>query len=232
LRLLGAFRAIGRLGVAAALCFTASSVCFVSAVVTTTVANASFLAATTPIFAAILAWLMGRERVAGATWAAIALALAGIAIMFAEGLAAGRLLGNLLAIGAALCFAGQLVVLRLGRRVDMLPAMALGGIFTALLTGALAGGDLAVGPRDLPILLLMGTVQLALPLLLFTRGSRHVPAVQLSLLGLLDAVFNPLWVLLAVDEVPGVLTLVGGAIVLAAIAGQALLAARRQPAAP
>lgn len=228
-RTVAAFRAVGWPGVAAGLCFTASSVCFVSAVVTTTVANASFLAATTPLFAAILAWMVGRERVGAATWAAIGLALSGIAVMFADGLAAGHLLGNLLAIGAAVAFAGQLVILRERRRIDMVPAMALGGLFTALLTLAVARGDVAVGAYDLRLLLVMGSVQLALPLLLFTRGSRHVPAVQLSLLVLLDAVFNPLWVLLVVDEVPGFWSLLGGAILLAAIAGQTLLAARRPP---
>jgi drug/metabolite transporter (DMT)-like permease len=191
------------------------------------VANASFLAATTPIYAAILAWIFAHERVSPTTWAAIGLALVGIGLMLAEGLAAGHLLGNLLAIAAAVSFAVQLVILRAKRRIDMLPSMCLGGAMTALLSLLVAGFDVAVTGHDMAILFVMGTVQLGGPLLLFTRGSRHVPAVQLSLLGLLDPVFNPLWVLLVVDEVPSVTSLIGGAIVLSAIAGQSVLDARR-----
>ena len=225
-RVLRAFRAAGWLGVLGGLCFAASSISYISSLITTTVANAAFLGATSPIFAAILGWAVNRERVAGATWAAMALALGGVALMLGEGVAAGRLLGNVLGLVAAVAFACQMVVLRAGRAIDMTPAMCLGASFASL-AGLLMADSLAIPLHDLGITFVMGSIQLAAPLALITFGSRHLPAVQLSLLTLLDAVFNPLWVWWGVGEVPSGLTLIGGAIVFLAIAGEAVLGARR-----
>ena len=53
---------------------------------------------------------------------------------------------------------------------------------------------------------------------MFTLGARHVPAVELALLSMSELVLAPLWVWLAVGEVPSAFTLAGGAIVMTAIA--------------
>ena len=225
-RLVRAFRAAGLLGMLGGLCFAASSICYLFSVTNTTVANTSFLYATTPLFAAILGWLAMRERVRATTWLAMAVAVGGIGLMVAEGIEAGRWLGNVFGLLSAVIFAGQMVIMRIGRRVDMMPSMCLGGGLAAL-AGLVLAQDVAVTPHDLALCLVMGSVQLAAPLALFTLGSRRVPVVQLSLLSLLDAVFNPLWAWLGVGEVPGHLTLLGGAIVLVAIAGDAVSSARR-----
>jgi len=225
-RVVRAFRAAGGLGVLGGLFFAASTICFIFSITSTTVANTAFLSATAPLFAAVLAWIALKERVRAATWIAMAAALLGVALMVVEGVAAGRLSGNLLAVGSALTFAALTVALRGGRRVDMLPSVCLGGAFAALV-GLLFAADLAISVRDLALCVVMGTVQLSAPLVLFIVGSRHLSAVELSLLSLLDVVLSPLWVWLGIGETPSGLTLAGGAIVLTAIVGQALSGARR-----
>lgn len=228
-RVASVFGAAGVLGLLGGLCFAASSICFVFSITTTTVASTVFLTATTPLFAAVLAWPILGERSRPATWIAIAATLAGVGIMMWGGIDNGQRLGNLLALGAAMTFAGLTIVLRRGQHLDMTTAMCIGGVLAAIIGGVLAD-ELAVSLRDLLLCMVMGSLQMAGALFLFVLGARHVSAVEVTLISLLEVVLNPLWTWLGVGEVPSGRTIVGGAIVLAAIIGLTLSGARRKAA--
>ena len=90
--------------------------------------------------------------------------------------------------------------------------------------------SLAVGWQNLGVIVFMGAVQLSLGMILFTRGSRVVPAAELALLALVEPTLGPLWVFLAVGEVPQIGTLVGGAVIMGAIVIQVLFGGRGGPA--
>ena len=93
-----------------------------------------------------------------------------------------------------------------------------------------AFGNLAISAHDLRIVLLMGAVQLALPIALYVYAARHVPAMQLSLISLLDVVFNPLWAWIGVGEVPERNALIGGTVIVGAVLLTLLRRPERQPA--
>ncbi len=197
---------------------------------TTTVANAVFLFAASPFFAAVLGWLVLREPVRRATWIAIGVACLGILVMVREGLAAGAMAGNLSALGSALGFAAFTITLRWGKMDDMMPAVMLGGIFAILLGTlvlAVQGETMWVPPRDIAVAMTMGAVLLATGMVLYTLGSRVVPAAELTLLSMVEVMLGPVWVWLFLNETATTGTFVGGAILLAAIAGNALSGARR-----
>jgi len=141
------------------------------------------------------------------------------------------LVGSLLALGASLSFAVFNVLLRRGRANDMMPCVVIAGLVAAAIAAPMAlaaPGGLALGARDLALCIAMGTVQVGFGLTVFTIGARHVSAVELALLSMSELVLAPLWVWLAVDEVPSVYTLAGGAILMTAIAFQALSGVRRR----
>jgi drug/metabolite transporter (DMT)-like permease len=197
---------------------------------TTTVANAVFLFAASPFFAAVLGWLVLREPVRRATWIAIGVACLGILVMVREGLAAGAMAGNLSALGSALGFAAFTITLRWGKLDDMMPAVMLGGVFAiglGALVLALRGETMWVPPRDIAVAMTMGAVLLATGMVLYTLGSRVVPAAELTLLSMVEVMLGPVWVWLLLNETATTGTFVGGAILLAAIAGNALSGARR-----
>ena len=141
---------------------------------------------------------------------------------------AGAVVGNIVAIIAVLGFAGFAVALRWGRQTDMLPLACLAGIFTAMVAAAMAE-SYAYSLYDIGVCALMGVVQVGAGMILFTLGSRYVPAAELALLSLTEVVLAPLWVWLWIGEAPRLWTLAGGAVVFAAIAGQALSGMRRKP---
>ena len=230
-RLPAAFAGIGAPGALAGACLSGGFVGYVLALYHTSVANAVFMLGTAPFFAAILGRWFLREDVRRTTWAAMALALCGIAVMVAGSLVIGTVTGNLLALGASLSFAVFNVLLRKGRANDMMPCVVIAGLIAAAIAAPMAlsaPGGFALGARDLSLCIAMGTIQVGFGLTVFTIGARHVSAVELALLSMSELVLAPLWVWLAVDEVPSAFTLAGGAIVMTAIAFQALSGVRRR----
>lgn len=202
------------------------------AIQTTTVANAMFLFAAAPFLAAALGWIILRESVRKATWVAMIVAMIGIAVMVANGISAGRLGGNLSAIVSASGFAIFTIALRWGKLEDMLPAVFLGGVFAIIVSaGVCHFGDYGfdVPGNDITIALSLGVFQLGLGLAIFTIGSKVVPAAELALLSMTEVLLGPLWVWLFIGETVSTFTLVGGFILMLALAGNAVSGLRRKP---
>ncbi len=198
----------------------------------TSVANALLLFATAPFFTAILGRFILKETVRSATWAAIAIAICGIAIMVSGGDKLNTIHGCLAAVGSALGFAIFTVALRWGRTGEMLPSVFLSGLFAIGITFVVCqtlGLSLILNPRDGGIAMGMGVFQVGAGLILYTLGSRSLPAAELALLSLAEVLLGPLWVWMFLGEGAGVNTLIGGFILLIAIVGNALSGKRRKP---
>lgn len=202
------------------------------AIQNTSVANAMLLFATAPFMAAVLGWLILRERVRVATWIAIAIALCGIAIMVSDKSGEVAIFGSLAALGSALGFAIFTVALRWGRTGEMLPSVFLSGIFAFVITLGvcqLLGLSLALSVRDGSVAMGMGVFQVGAGLILYTLGSRSLPAAELALLSLAEVLLGPIWVWLFLNETASTNTLIGGAVLLIAIVGNAVSGKRRKP---
>jgi drug/metabolite transporter, DME family len=225
-------RASGRAGVVAGLALVAAYSGGIYAIQATSVANAMLLFATSPFIAAVLGRIVLRELVRRATWIAIGAAIAGIAVMVADQSGSVTLHGSLAALGSALGFAVFTVALRWGKATEMLPAVFLSGLFGIALTFVIClslGLPLVLSPRDGGLAMGMGVFQVGAGLILYTLGSKSLPAAELALLSLAEVLLGPLWVWLFLGETAGANTLLGGAILLGAIAGNALSGKRRKP---
>ena len=224
-RVVRAFLTTGRPGLVVALCLGLGSACYVFALLLTTVANALFVIGSAPFMTAVLGWIVLRERVRPITWVAMMIALAGITLMFVNGIQSGRLLGNIVALGPPVSFAIMLVTLRLAGGRDMIPAICLGGLVGAALGFAMSD-TLALSGHDLALCLFLGVVQYTGGFVLITLGARYLPAAEVALLSLAETLLAPIWVWIGVGEVPALLTLAGGAIVLSAVVAQAVTGMR------
>ena len=202
------------------------------AIQTTTVANAMFLFAAAPFLAAVLGWVILRESVRKATWVAMVFAMAGIAIMVLNGISAGRMGGNISAIVSATGFAIFTIALRWGKLEDMLPAVFLAGVFAIVVSAIVCqfgGYGFDVPANDIAIALSMGVFQVGLGLAIYTIGSKVVPAAELTLLSMTEVLLGPIWVWLFIGETASLFTLVGGTVLMLAIAGNAVSGLRRKP---
>ena len=214
-----AFRAIGRGGLAIAGLIAIASGFFIIALNHASVANILFMQALAPLLAAAMGMLLG-ERVAGRTWLAMGIALGGVALMVG-GPGRPSALGLVLSFVMTTAFAATLVITRHQREVSMAPATCVSQMVVLVVAAPFAHPSDA-GARDLWLLVALGVGQIGLGLVFLTIGGRLIPAAEVALITLLEVVLGPLWVWMFLSEQPSASTLVGGAIVLAAVAVQAL----------
>jgi len=217
-----------RLQILGALGYAGCTITFVAATKYTTAANAILLQYTAPVWVALLgAWFLG-ERTTRLDWSVVVVVLGGMGLFLADGLAVGHLWGNTLGLISGLCFAGMTLALRAQKDGSPVESIILGNLIAFLV-----GLPWIIGAPALPAvgwlaLLLLGAVQLGCSYWLYARAIRHVTALQAVLIPVIEPLFNPVWVLLALGERPSPLALLGGLIVLAAVTGRGLLAARRR----
>lgn len=220
-----AFMAVGVPGLVSGLFLAGTFFFFIGSLTRTTVANTFVLMSVSPFLAALAGRLVLKEKVPTRTWVAISVAFVGIVVMFADSLDAGRLAGNLLALGVSCCFAGQVTMLRkFHATVDMLPQVMIAGLIS-LGFAFLVSPPFAATGRDLAILAVMGSVQLGTGCLLATAASKHLSATELGLLALLEPIIGPLWVWALMGEAPGAAALTGGVVVLTAVIANEVFAA-------
>ena len=200
-----------------AIFFTLGSTSYVTALTYTSTANVSCIASLSPIMTALMSRFLTGERAGPAAWLAALLAVAGVGVIMKDGIDAGHWLGNVFALSVALNFSLQTMLLRRYSHFEMVPAICLGGLLV-FVVASLLGHGLEVSWPAIGVLAMMGPIQLALPLILYARGARYVPAVMLNLISLLDVVLNPFWTWLGAGEVPPLMTFVGGGLIALAIA--------------
>jgi drug/metabolite transporter (DMT)-like permease len=211
------FRDMGWAGIGVGVCFATASTSFIVALSHTTVANILLMQAGAPLFAALLMFLLFRERVGTGTWIAIVAVMAGIVVMVSDSLDGSvSPVGDGLALLIALAFALATVLTRRNAHVRMMPAVCLGTLIT-LVAGFMFAGSLRVSAADAAWLFVFGALNLALGMMFFVTGVRLLPAAVAALIGTTEPVLGPIWVWLIHGEVPVGRTLIGGAIVIAAL---------------
>jgi drug/metabolite transporter (DMT)-like permease len=209
-------------------CYGVGSVCFIYSITHTSVANTLFMLSTTPIWAAVFAWLFLGERIPRRTGFAIVMVIVGISIITRGSVGtAGAWTGDLAGLAGAAILAAQFSIIRAARTRDVLPALGFGGIFTALVLSTWVDPG-ATTNTDLVWLMVMGMIMLPLANAFMFLGPKYLPAPEVGLMMLLETVLGPVWVWLALGENPGVYSIVGGAIVLVTLVVNTLLGIREE----
>ena len=222
------FRNMGLPGLAVGVCFAVASTSFVVALAYTTVANIVLMQAGVPLLAALMGWIIFREKVSLPTWLAIAVVIAGVSIMVSESFTGDvSPIGDGLALLIAVAFSSATVITRRFAHVRMTPATCLGTLIAAAFAASQASAY-AVGAVDMAWLFAFGALNLGLGLALFATGARLIPAAFAALLGTLETVLGPVWVWLIHGETPTARTVIGGTVIFAALLVHIALEFRRQ----
>jgi len=216
-RFVAAMIAPGVPGLWIGLLFGVGTVLFTWSITHTTAANTLLILATGSMFGALFSWFLLRERLPLRTVIAIAGTGIGLLIIVEGDVGGGSLEGDLAALTLAALTGLIYTLIRKHAISDMVPTLALGGIVTAVIAAAVAL-PAAVGGEDVGLLAVMGLVMLPLAFGLQFFGARYIPAPEVSLLFLLEAVLGPLLVWAVVREHPGTATLIGGAVILGTLA--------------
>ena len=205
---------------AAALVLAVTSMLYILALSRTSAATTLFLLAAAPVFAAIIGWVLLRERVEQSTLIAIGITAVGVTIMVGAGLDAGSALGLFFAALIPVLVGLYSVIQRSVSQVDPVIPTLIAAVFLTLGSGVIAWSDsgLGVSGRDLTMAVISGGFAMGLGLPLFNLGHRSVAAARIPLLIMTEVVLAPLWVWIWPGETPDAGTLIGGAVIMSAVA--------------
>ncbi|WP_236012363.1 DMT family transporter [Marinobacter mangrovi] len=216
-QLLPAMRACGRRGLYCGVAFAGSTLGFVTGMKHTAAGNVLVILNTAPVIAAVLAWLVWRERLPLRTWVLILVCIGGATLMAVGEMGKGQPLGLIMAGVAAFSLASNLAVARSRPQADM-SLMLIFGALLICIVAACFGGAQWPGWHDFGRILLLCICFLPAASILIQTGPRYLPAAEVSLLLLLETVIGGFLVWLFLDEIPGPLAFAGGAIILTALA--------------
>ena len=204
------------------------SYCFVGATKMTTAANAILLQYTAPVWVALLAPLVLKEKTSRRDWYFIGLTFGGLALFLLDSLTLQGLKGMALATLSGVCFAGLALSMRRCQGAPPMKILIYGNLF------AFVGGLCFWGPPwpstgDLVLVAIAGIFQFGLSYYLFSLASQGVSSLEMVLVTAIEPILNPIWVFLALGERPGGWSLAGGGVVLATVTVWSVLKNRSAP---
>lgn len=197
-----------------------SFLCFVSANKLTTAANAIVLQYTSPIFILIISALFLHQRIRRKELAVVCITAIGIVLFFLDQLSPGNIAGNILGILAGMFLSIMFVLVGLAGDDD---SVRMSGILFAHALTALIGipvGILFTSSLSAPevwFILILGVFQLGIPYILYAIAAKDCSPLACSLIGMLEPLLNPIWVLIFDGETPGFFACIGAVVVIAAL---------------
>lgn len=217
-----------RLQMVGAVAYMGSQLFFIIGTKLTTAANVIFLTYTSPLYLVLLSyWVLG-ERPKRADWGAMTAIFAGMLLFLGDDLGFDSVRGNLCGVLCGLSMAVMALCMR-GQKS--------GAPANTILLGNLCGGLIGLPfllreqftLMDTSIILYLGLFQMGLSFVLYSIAIRQVPAVESMLILTLEPILSPIWVFLVLGETPGLLALVGAALVLGAVITRAWISAHAAP---
>ncbi len=203
--------------IAAGVAYASMVICFVVSNKFTTAANAILLQYTAPIFVALLSALMLREKPKTIDWVTIAVVLGGMVLFFLESIDTKGLTGDIFGLLSGISYALFTIFMRMQKNGSPVESVILGNAITAVVGLPFLFTALPDSKGWL-CLVILGVVQLGIPYILYSKAIKDATALEASLITMIEPVLNPIWVILILGEIPGVLSIIGGIIVIATVA--------------
>ena len=202
---------------------------FVTANRLTASANAVLLQYSSPIWTALLAWWVIKEKPRWEQWGALILVISGMLIFFREGLGAGTLLGDGVAVISGICVGIHVVFLRMSKDNNPRDVM----LMSHIIAFTISIPFIFLYPPEftassVPAILFMGLVQQGVASLFFAYGIKRISAVQTSLTSTIEPLCNPVWVFFILGEEPPASAFIGGAMILTAVLGSSIILNKRK----
>ena len=213
---LKSFYLIGIPGIIYAILYAITHICFVYSIQNTAVANTLVLIASAPIFAALFSVFILKEIPSLFTWIVILIAMFAMIIIGVGSFTTTGLYGDLMALIVAIGMGFSMVLVRLFKNKDLVPACLLGCLISALY--ALPFGiNFDLNNNQFILILIMCLILLPIPFMIMTISPKFAPAHEVALIFLLESVLGTTWVWFIIQEVPPLNTIIGGILLLGSV---------------
>lgn len=205
------------------------AITFVSANRLTTSANAILLQYSSPVWTALLAWWVIKEKPRWEHWSALVLVFAGLLVFLGDGLSSGGLSGNGLGMLSGMFVAAHVVFLRMAKDGNTRDILLMSHVIAAVISipfFVLYPPEISVSSA-MPVLF-MGVIQQGAASLFFAYGIKRLSAIQAMLTCTIEPLCNPIWVFIVFSERPSVSAFIGGGMILTAVVSSSLIAKQRE----
>ena len=206
----------GHHGLIYVITFSITNITFVVSIQNTNVANTLVMIALAPMLSAILGAIFLKE-IYKRTWAAIAITFIAAVYIFYDSLQLGSIYGDILGFVTAIGLAVGAVTIRSAKKKNLVPAAVVGKLFVAIFSMFFIE-SYVLANQDLFIVPLMCVMCVAIPFVMVTIAPRFIPAEEVNLFFLLEAIIGPFWVWVVIKEQPSIETIQGGVIIILTIA--------------
>ncbi len=210
--------------------YSITTVCYVISNSTTTAANAIVIQSANPIFIIMITALVYKQKINKRDLVVVASCIVGIALFFIDSISGGGMIGNIFALISAVFVALSYNASSKATTQAATMSGIMMGHFVTVLIGvpALVLDTPDFTTQSIVTVVMLGVFQLGLPYVIFSKVIRLAPPLTCSLVGMVEPIANPLWVALAIGEIPGFISLLGGFIVIASVAMWSIANARIQ----
>jgi drug/metabolite transporter (DMT)-like permease len=220
---------IGHMGLLGGALLSVAGITFIHALTSTTIANALFILGAIPFFAAFFARILLGEKLRRTTMFTMLGAACGLGIMVVQGINVGSGFGNAMALITAVSFALYAIIVRYKRQTEMLPVMLISSAIVIIVTLLVKAGDMAIPLRDILLCLFWGGCLSGFVNSAFIFASRHLAAAEVTLIMLLEFALGPVWVWMFIGETPSFWTVLGGSLIILAVALRAIFELINKP---
>ena len=219
---------IGMSGIIGGIGLGTAMMTFIWSITNTTAAVTLLCLAAMPFITALLGFLFLKESIRVGVWAAIFVASIGVAIMAFDSVSIGSLEGLIYGLASALGFSIFSVSLRWKKETPKFTTVSFAGFFCAIVSAFViieSQASFTSTSLNQGLFAVHGTL-VCLGLILYSVGSKAIPAAELTLLSLTEVVGGIFWVwlpLFGINEVPSNTTVIGGFLIFLAIVYYSLL---------
>ena len=219
---------VGLSGIVGSAGLAGAMMSFIWSITHTSVAVTLLCLAAMPLITALLGFIFLREQISINTWISIAIAAIGIAIMSFNNERIGTTDGLLYGLISAIGFSIFSISLRWKKETPQFTTVALAGLICALVSIYILTQSNSVffsSSKNEMLFSLHGSL-VCIGLILYSIGSKHLPAAELTLLSLTEVIGGIFWVwlpLFGINEVPSTNTIIGGFLIFISIFYYSLL---------
>jgi len=213
---------IGMSGTIGGIGLGTAMITFIWSITNTTAAITLLCLAAMPFITALLGFLFLKEKISISVWIAIVFASIGVVIMAFDSASLGSINGLIFGLASALGFSIFSVSLRWRKETPKFTTVAVAGLFCTLFSFAIiTQNDLnfLASSKNEGLFALHGTL-VCLGLILYSIGSKIIPAAELTLLSLTEIIGGIFWVwipILGINEIPSTNTIIGGFLIFMSI---------------
>ena len=213
---------VGLSGILGGLGLAIAMISFIWSITNTSAAITLLCLAAMPFITALLSFLFLKEKISLSVWLTIILAAIGIVIMAVGNKNTGSIIGLIFGLTSALGFAIFSVTLRWRRQTPKFTTVSIAGLICAIISGfVILNQDLNFlsSSKNQALFATHGSL-VCIGLILYSMGSKHIQAAELTLLSLTEVIGGIFWVWLpwlGINEIPSNNTIIGGFLIFVSI---------------